>query len=90
MQGKGSEDSVARGQEPWLALESCSHGQDHRQAFQLPQSQASLPSTSWPPSNRAFHQPCQHHLAVMEQASLLSHSLCHLPAPRLCLIKRYF
>lgn len=35
-------------------------------------------------SSRALYQ---HHLAVMAQASQLSHPLCHLPLPRLRLIK---
>lgn len=38
-------------------------------------------------SSRALYQPCQHHLAVMKQASHLPHPLCHLPLPRLHLIK---
>lgn len=48
-QAKGSEDSVASGQKPWLALESCSHSQDHRGAFQLPSPR--LHGTATPPGH---------------------------------------
>lgn len=76
MKAKGSEDSVARGQELWLALKSCSHGQDHRRALAA-QSQASLPSTSWLPlgSSRALYQPCRHHLSDGTGAPACSSSL---------------
>lgn len=55
------------------------------------QSQASLPSTSLLAlsGSRALSQPCQHHLAVGEQAPQLSHPLCHLPFPRSCWIKGF-
>lgn len=90
-QAKGSEDSVASGQKPWLAFESYSHSQDHRGAFQLPIPQ---PHYTAPPAHQlvaakpSLYKPSQYHLAVLQQVPQLSHPLCQLLFSRPCLIKR--